>query len=491
MSEKHRRRLQWKQYETELEEARKLRKQTEELELSQKNALKVQNTFGEQDFTSAMRKLTNAAMLYDRTMPGCVQLTAFECESMPPHVFKEQLKLVFGIKLSPPELGALMAYFDKDGAGSIKCSDFVIQFLRSGIEERNRVQKEYRALLKRKERMLQLKEEERVKKEALRQMSEVDYEFTEAQFDSALRKLINMCHSFDGRTLGPAGWKAFESSSLNPSEFKEMMKRTFNIHLNSQELGALVTYFDVEMAGVVSCFHFLNCFVQMRVKIESFKGKQEEEENLTVYHSQLKEAYKGRIQRQMESDSNERNIRPWRSALTPLGNIGGFKAAGKRKVYPKSPNEKLKRRIYAGKVTGKMDLSSKSHWADSPVNLDTLATQVTSTEDEAVPAGPNDNLLTDFVNKNMSRSGIISTDWVDASRPTTGSKSARVPTVVQKIANNDMVKPMTAPKAFDIRLGSIPKEIFKISCKKFEQNIDLHNYSIFYTHRFARIVDVQ
>ena len=415
-----------------------------------------------------MRKLTNAAMLYDRTMPGCVQLTAFECESMLPHVFKEQLKLVFGIKLTAPELGALMAYFDKDGEGAIRCSDFVIQFLRSGIEERNRVQKEYRALLKRKERLLQMKEEERVKKEALRQMNEVDYEFSESHFDSALRKLINMCHSFDGRTLGPAGWKAFESASLNPSEFKEMMKRTFNIHLSSPELGALVTYFDVEMNGVVSCFHFLNCFVQMRVKIESFKGRQEEEENLVVYHSQLKEAYKARIQRQMESDANERNIRPWRSALTPLGGIGNYKAAGKRKAYPKAPNEKLKRRIYAGRVTGKMDLSTKLHWVDASVDLDNIGTAIGTSEENAptVSASDNSNLLTDFVNKNMSRSGIISTDWVDGSRPTTG-KNAPTSAIIAIAPSADVTKLHKAVKAFDIRLGSIPKEVLKISCKEF------------------------
>ena len=34
-----------------------------------------------------------------------------------------------------------------------------------------------------------------------------------------------MCHRFDQRQLGPAGWAAFTSMSLTPSEFREMAKR--------------------------------------------------------------------------------------------------------------------------------------------------------------------------------------------------------------------------------------------------------------------------
>ena len=64
-----------------------------------------------------MAQITAAAAIYDRNSPGCVQLDAFDGATMPPHVFKEQLKRVFNIRLSPPELGAMMKYFDKDGDG--------------------------------------------------------------------------------------------------------------------------------------------------------------------------------------------------------------------------------------------------------------------------------------------------------------------------------------------------------------------------------------
>jgi len=54
-------------------------------------------------------------------------LDAFEGESMPPHVFKEQLKRVFRIRLSPPELGAIMDVFDKDREGTVNSSEFLLQ----------------------------------------------------------------------------------------------------------------------------------------------------------------------------------------------------------------------------------------------------------------------------------------------------------------------------------------------------------------------------
>jgi EF-hand domain pair len=105
----------------------------------------------------------------------------------------------------------------------------------------------------------------------LKAMSEVDYEFTEADFDTALDSFLTVCHRFDYRQLGPAGWAAFKGESLTPAEFRETMKRTFGIRIRPRELGALVTYFDTDMKGVVNCSSFMSSFVQIRVRLEDFK----------------------------------------------------------------------------------------------------------------------------------------------------------------------------------------------------------------------------
>ena len=45
-------------------------------------------------------------------MPGAANLDSFESLTMEPHVFKEQMRRAFNMKLSPPELAALMGFFD-------------------------------------------------------------------------------------------------------------------------------------------------------------------------------------------------------------------------------------------------------------------------------------------------------------------------------------------------------------------------------------------
>lgn len=45
---------------------------------------------------------------------------------------------VFGLKLSPGELGAMMQEFDRDGDGTVNCSEFLLTFFRIGFESRNR-----------------------------------------------------------------------------------------------------------------------------------------------------------------------------------------------------------------------------------------------------------------------------------------------------------------------------------------------------------------
>jgi hypothetical protein len=63
-----------------------------------------------------------------------VGLDAFDTNDMPPYVFKEQLKMVFNVNVTLPELWALVAYFDQESSGSIPCKHFLTQFLRTGMK---------------------------------------------------------------------------------------------------------------------------------------------------------------------------------------------------------------------------------------------------------------------------------------------------------------------------------------------------------------------
>ena len=101
----------WKE-KKRVEEARKTKELEEKKEQEMKNSLKVNFQFTEQDKERAIVKLRTAARLYDKTTPGAMSMKAFEVKEMAPYVFKEQLKRIFNLQVTPPEMGALMAVFD-------------------------------------------------------------------------------------------------------------------------------------------------------------------------------------------------------------------------------------------------------------------------------------------------------------------------------------------------------------------------------------------
>ena len=88
------------------------RRQEELAEQAAKNSLKSSLDFAPEDRDRALAKLREAAKLYDKAMPGAMSMSSFEVFAMPPHVFKEQLRIVFNLRISPPEMGALMSVFD-------------------------------------------------------------------------------------------------------------------------------------------------------------------------------------------------------------------------------------------------------------------------------------------------------------------------------------------------------------------------------------------
>jgi len=179
-------------------------------------------------------------------------------------------------------------------------------------------------------------------------------------------KFIRLCFNFEPRQLGPAGWIAFTCKSFTPPEFREIIKRTFDVRLSAKELGALVTYFQYSTqddskitAKVVNCQFFLQCFVQGRTSAEAFKGKPNEQELVREYHIKLKQEYKARKER---TGMNIDERRPWRSNVSMKKNNKGGSVMAAQRPYPPNPASKILRRLAAGKDSGRMDLSTRSEW---------------------------------------------------------------------------------------------------------------------------------
>lgn len=269
--------------------------------------VQISREYTEKDFQSAFTKLTQGAVKYDKALPGAAPLNAFDTVTMPPHIFREQLKLVFNIKTTVPELWALVSYFDKTNCGEVHCKTFVNQFIRTGIDERNRIKTLWKVEQQQKIQERKKLEEQKEAEKSLKAWQEVDFDFSEEDFDNVLHRFVRLAGTVDKRTIGPAGLVAFQVESLNPAEFREMMKRTFNFKMSSRELGALVMYFDTLLKKTVHCSSFLNALTQIRVQYEEFKGKPDEHAKVEEYEKQLKASYQARVSRNPSVDA-----RPWR-----------------------------------------------------------------------------------------------------------------------------------------------------------------------------------
>lgn len=69
-------------------ELQKIQKEKKLEELEVKTHITLTDAYGTEDLNSSMQKIVEAAVKYDRLMPGAVQLDAFDCEFMTPNVFR-------------------------------------------------------------------------------------------------------------------------------------------------------------------------------------------------------------------------------------------------------------------------------------------------------------------------------------------------------------------------------------------------------------------
>jgi hypothetical protein len=103
--EKSRRLKELRLEQQRVKEERERHEKEEKAQLEKKNSMKVNFVFSKADKESALKKLRDAARLYES---GSSAMKAFETIAMEPHVFKEQLKRAFNLRVTAPELGALM-----------------------------------------------------------------------------------------------------------------------------------------------------------------------------------------------------------------------------------------------------------------------------------------------------------------------------------------------------------------------------------------------
>ncbi|CAM9189608.1 unnamed protein product, partial [Chrysoparadoxa australica] len=262
-----------------------------------KAALKVDFKYSDAARKSAVKKITAAAVKYDKNHPSSLGLDAFEGAEMPPHVFKEQIKRVFNVKLTPAELGAAIELFDKDGDGTVNCSEFLLTFFRIGFAKRSKTVQRRRKREQEKHEMAQAAAQEKAAKEEAKNTLEVNFDFSEAERASGLTKLQDAAIKYDKNHPSSVGLNAFEGAVMPPHVFKEQLKRVFNVKLSPAELGAVFTHFDGDGSGTIGCNEFLLQFFRMGfegrnalLRKSREKDKEKEEQRLAEEQARLEHA---------------------------------------------------------------------------------------------------------------------------------------------------------------------------------------------------------
>ena len=126
----------------------------------EKYAMKLKASTTEDDLTSAVSKLADAAMKYDSMAQGAIPLDAFKCVSMRPEELRNQLKILFNIKYTVRELSALVRHLNKGSDDdNIQCADFLVFFVRLGFQERSRHNQERWEMEKRRKGLEEKKRE--------------------------------------------------------------------------------------------------------------------------------------------------------------------------------------------------------------------------------------------------------------------------------------------------------------------------------------------
>lgn len=247
-----------------------------------KMELDVTYDYTKEEQDNAMAKLAEAARWFDHSTSN---LSAFDGNYMSPAIFREMLKRLFNIKLSGKELGSLVDHFDSDKSRRIDCTMFVVKFTSLGFTEREKIHEEQ---VHRKHLALEREKKElyaRLKAgDARLPKADIDFDFDQADFNSAMEKIRVEASKYDHNHPSAPDLRGFQGSNLAPAEFKDQLRKAFNMNVTAKELAALVKYFDTSASGNVDAVDFLLQFS----KINRLERSKRHREHIELERSALR-----------------------------------------------------------------------------------------------------------------------------------------------------------------------------------------------------------
>jgi hypothetical protein len=278
--------------------------------------------YAEEDRESALEKLTEIASKYDPANPGPMGLTAFQCATLSPAVFREMLRRSFHLSVTDYELASLVDMFKKEGSGNrdIVCAEFLLKFRQLGLEKKSELR--LAQLEKSKQLLSQIGDEMEAKKRIHDDKAEenlVDFNFTKDDFNSALDKIRSIVSNYDPNHVAAPSLKGFVGANMRAAEFKDMIMRTFQVQLTRKELGSLVKFYDTSGNGTIDNREFLAHFGRLlRVDQQNRRKLRIEADRSVMRKLDDSQQEKDQLQRRSEIDRLKYGPRDEKSFLKKL-----------------------------------------------------------------------------------------------------------------------------------------------------------------------------
>ena len=156
-----------------------------------------------------------------------------------------------------------MRDFDRDGDGSIDNAEFQVAFFRLAQEGKDRIIQE--KLRRQRKIAMEVERSEKERAEELVRRTQIDLcDYSMQDLENVQAHVAKVAETYDvelEEAMGPA-LKVFEGH-MNPTEFKEQLRKSLNIELSLPELSALLEHCDRDKSGSIEGaefkFEFLGC----------------------------------------------------------------------------------------------------------------------------------------------------------------------------------------------------------------------------------------
>jgi Ca2+-binding EF-hand superfamily protein len=205
--------------------------------------------FKEESVVTATKKVHDAARKFDKSHPSSMNLSAFDVKFLTPGMFREVVKLTFGLVLNPKELGVVIKKYDPSNSGVITSAVFLTQFLRLGIELRAEEYQQQLNESRQAEAELKAFHERKIQDLARKADMGVDLDFCRADEKLAFDLLHEAAFKYDRGHPSAMSLDGFKPKHLAPGEFKDALKSTFKLLMTGKQLGSLVKHFGVDVDG--------------------------------------------------------------------------------------------------------------------------------------------------------------------------------------------------------------------------------------------------